>query len=432
MAKNTRTQQNSPAQNRASNEENARLLGDPPRIVVVGDGWCALSCVAFLAQSGKRVAWLAGTGSHWHPPLPTLEAEVDALNPIGVWRALAECVGVTVGEVQPGSFLREFRNKAFREPHWVKAPEVEARRSVLEEELWAPEQVWVSPVEARFSLTLVELEEQIRARVLEKISATPSSASDETPWDVVRLNAPPVQSVDVVDGKVCSVTLGSGQVIPASQVIWADRWSALHEITGLPKPITFTRKRDPIGLLQAVLTHESPIAVGVQECFFATPARDSGENIDRHVWGYFSSDGKRSFWTLGLTPEEVEDNHEIAKKLRRIKATLDKMFAETSWLPQGKTSFLDTIVNEQVCFEENAVFGQGEAPHLPLELPKAEGAYFLTDGYGPGQAMLQVAGILSQRFSVSLESRRSNGEAERVDLPEVAEGTEVSVTSLER
>lgn len=88
------------------------------KTVVVGDGWAALGAVGFLAQAGVQVYWIAGTGARVLAPLPTMEQGPGVL----VWKELAAKLGVPCGEPETGSYLREFRNKAFREVSWTKAP----------------------------------------------------------------------------------------------------------------------------------------------------------------------------------------------------------------------------------------------------------------------------------------------------------------------
>jgi hypothetical protein len=188
-------------------------------------------------------------------------------------------------------------------------------------------------------------------------------------------------------------------------VIFCDRWSLLPKIQGLPKGLSFTRGRDPHGLLQATFNHKVPVGVGVQEGFFATMNREAGEEFDRHVWGYFSADGKQSFWTICLAANEVEDNHEIAKKLRRAKSTLDKMFTGTSWIPNADEGFMANVADEQVRFEESLIFADGQAPTETISLEGADNLHFITDGYGPVQAFEQVVRLLGTTAVLEAEIR---------------------------
>jgi hypothetical protein len=216
--------------------------------------------------------------------------------------------------------------------------------------------------------------------------------------------------------KVVAVILGSGEEIECERVIYADRWKSVPEIQGLPKGLAFLRKRDPMGVLQAIFTHETPMGVGLREGFFGSIHKEAGEDMDKHVWGYFSSDGRKSYWTLCLAGEEVEDNHMIAKKLRRMKTALEKMFTGDSWLPAGMTEFMANVREEQVRFEEAVLFAQGDSVLEPVQLPKMEGLSFLTDGYGASCAMHQVG----HEFGL-FTSLNTNTETESVDLSETCQ-----------
>ena len=53
-----------------------------------------------------------------------------------------------------------------------------------------------------------------------------------------------------------------GERIASSRLIYADRWNLLGSIQGLPKALGFTRKREPIGVLQAMFSHPEPVGGG--------------------------------------------------------------------------------------------------------------------------------------------------------------------------
>lgn len=352
-------------------------------VVVIGNGWSALGSVGLLAHEGRPVCWIPGTAARMLSPLPTLDATEGDRGAEG-WRLLASSLGVDCGEIETGSFLREFRNKSFREPVWTKAPTPVDRAEVRDENLWAPERAFAPAFEGRFVATLGEIEEAIRARLV-----------DASHPGVRRLEGVPVNGFRIHSGQVEAVILGSGAEVECSEVIYADRWSGLGALCGLPKTLAFSKGRRPVGILQALLTHEQPVARGLQEGFFGPLHREAGEQHDRSVWGYFSSDGRRSCWTLCLTPEEVEDNHEIAKRLRRMKAALGRMFVGNPWVPEGKNGFLDNVSEEVVLFCESMIFSSGEILQEPIHLPKTRGLSFLTDGYGPTRALHQVMGLLA-------------------------------------
>ncbi len=353
------------------------------KVAVIGNGWAAVAAVGLLARSGHEVAWIPHSAARMSAPLPSLENGPG----VEVWRILARALEMDLGVPQTGTFIREFRNKAFREPQWAKAPTPEMRAEVRDESLWGPERRIAGVFEARFELTVGEIEEAIRAR----LAALPG---------IQKIEGNPVAgfAFDESSHRVQAVKMSSGEEIPCDRVIYADRWSELAGLEGLPKPLSFNRARDPMGMLQVQLTHQPKLAAGLIEGFFSPVYKDAGEEFQRHVFGYFSADGSKSFWTLFLAANEVEDNHEIAKKLRRMKQALGRMFSAPEFLPEGKADFASTIAHEQVIFAEAMMMAGGEAPEKPLTLPKAKGICFVTDGYGPSHALHQVALALPQEL----------------------------------
>lgn len=369
--------------------------------LIIGDGWAAMAAVTKIVADRQPLIWIAGSGAKIRSPLPSVEAGPAE----AVWRDLALRADVELGASSTGSYLREFRNKSFREPAWLKAPTPEMRREVMQEILWGSETQMVALFETRFAMTIGELETQIRSfldlRLLEN--------------SVIfqRREAVHVSAIKMEESKVVSITLGSGEEIAASRVIYADRWSSLSSIEGLPKPLPFTRGRNPSGVLQAVFTHSQPMALGFQEGFFGSLHKEAGEEQERHFFGHFSSDGLTSVWTLHLSSEEGDDNHEITKKLRRMKTALDKIFSGETWLPEGKSSFMETVQAEQVKFEESVFFAQGKVFEAPFRLPKVENLEFITDGYGPSVAVLQAYAALG----VVKPHERPDAQAKDVDVP---------------
>src|SRR5689334_17017122 len=121
-------------------------------IVVIGDGWSALGTIGFLVGSGAQVIWIRGSEARMLSPLGCLEAGPG----VQVWNDLSNLLSIEVGAYEEGNFVREFRNKAFRQPPWIKAPQLELRTQVRDEVLWEPERRFVGAMDARFELTLNE------------------------------------------------------------------------------------------------------------------------------------------------------------------------------------------------------------------------------------------------------------------------------------
>lgn len=346
--------------------------------VVIGDGWSALGVVGFLVKSDVPVTWITGNHARLIAPAACLEWGPGTQ----FWSELARRFDIQIGNCSTGSLIREFRNKSFREPAWTQAPTIEDRLSVRDEVLWAPERRFVGALDARFSKTVAEIEEELR-KILDSGSFK----------NLKKIEDNPVVGFKKENENIKSVILGSGEEIDAQKVIYADRWSQLPVLEGLPKPLLFLRKREFMGSVQLCLSHDVPLMSGVTESFFAALPRGSGEKLERNIWGYFLAEGKRSVWTICLSSAEVEDNHEIAKKLRRLKSTLDKVFASVGALPPERT-FTSTITDEQVRFEEDLICAEEGLAVGFQQLSELPGISFLTDGYGPSWALHQVGDLL--------------------------------------
>lgn len=329
------------------------------KTVVIGDGWSALILAAHLGHADWPIYWIRGTDSQMTVPLPSLENKYT----IDFFSSLLKKLNIDAGDLKTGVFLRECRNKTFRLPDTFS---------------WKPEAEFTGNAEVRFGLTLNEIFESIRSRAMEFSS-------------IQRMEGVPVQKLKIEGKQIQAVELSSGEQILCDRVFYTDR-------KHLPGPQDIFRGRTPIGALQATFTHDGPLLSDAQEGFYAPVQKEPGDEFDRHVFGHFSSDGLKSFWTLFLTESEAEDNHEITKKFRRIKQAAEKMFGSSSFLPTGKTRFMETVRNEQVRWIENAAFSQGNALTAPIKIPETRGLFFLSDGYGPASALKQVELLLSTEF----------------------------------
>jgi hypothetical protein len=292
--------------------------------------------------------------------------------------------GLTVADPHRGSFLREFRNKSFREPAWMKLGDIAERAAEIKDGLWVPEARFVPLEEVRFGdLSLADIEQNLRVRVLEHPR-------------VVRQEGMPVEGI-LRDEDLArwSVKFGSGEKLLADRVIYADRWSKLAGLEGLPKAVPFARGRNPSGLLQAVFRHRHPVGQAGLDCgFIGALHKEAGEDSARNVIGYFFEGGRRSVWTTFLAQDEVEDNHLIGKKLRRMKQALEKLFVGAEWCGEGAETILSTIESEYVAFEESTVCHTGAAPEACTALSSMPGVLFLTDGYGPSSAWTQALDLI--------------------------------------
>ena len=435
------------AKSTAAVTSKAQALQTSGTTVVVGDGWSALgSIVALLAKApaDRRIVWLPNTGSRLVPPITSLEtvsataqgtdkAEVSESGTqafragIATWREIARFMGIETGEASDGVFLRQFRNKSFRPVAWTKTPSLEMRAETRMEMIWGPEVRLAPLAEARFEQNIWELEETIRARVMERFAAEAGRLERHEGVPVAGVRVVPTASGDQVTG----VILGSGEVTECDQVWYADRWSSVPALVGVPKGLSLSRRRDAVGALQAVFTHKVALRAGVAESFYGDCHKDAGEEIERHVWGFFTADGKRSVWTVLLGAEEGEDNHQIGRKLRRLKQALDRMFVGSEWLPEGVKEFTDSVESEQVRYEEASLFGAGEAVVEPVAAPGLNGIAFMTDGYGPTAAFAQVKAAFGLEITVEAAADESDESSTAEDTSPSDESASVEETSAE-
>lgn len=370
-------------------------MKDP--VIIVGDGWAATAAVSWLAHAGVPVRWVSGSGARLLAPLPFFAASPG----VQIWSAVAARLGIDTGHSQKGCFLREYRGKGFREPAWSHAPTPGDRDDVFRESLWTAERRMTGVFEEKFaSFSLFELEELIRTKTLSFKNVT-------------RVEGAQVVSL-TWENDSGRVKLASGEEFEFEKLLYADQWSALSDIAGIPKsllgPVSkvrvqdFTKKFKPQSALQLVFHHDPLVGVGLGEGFLLELNREAGEETQRHAWGGFYPDGKKSLWTVVLTPEEVEDHHEVAKKIRRIKQALNRVFSTPEWIGE-KRDFSATVTSETVRLEAGAIFAdESEMGSGPIEAPlvwEKAGISFLTDAFGPAAALEQVGLILGLEGQLS-------------------------------
>jgi len=405
-----------------------------PRLLVVGDGLSALGTVAAAVLANWRVTWISTGTARVLSPAPVLDSvSVAGGGAAGTFALLAEKHGVPCGLPRPVSAVREFRTKAFREPVWMKVADTDARRLERDDSYWIPETRFIPTLAIGFDRPLGEIERDLR-RVLLAHDAVERIETGSTPICGLEMSPAGSDSDETV-----RVVLGSGQKISGRRLVYADRWSKLAAMDGLPKPIPFARGRQPSGLLQVGFTHAAPEGASGQGLEFVLGVhKDAGEEIERSLVGYFYDGGRSSVWTLALAPEELEDNHLIAKKLRRMKQSLEKVFTGEEWCgpalegssAQGSRDLLRTVSSEHVVFEEGAVFHAGEAPVKPSVLNSHRAFEFLTDGYGPSCSLVQVEVWIRSTAPELLLSGLQRSESSEVVLEAVADAvSEPSVSN---
>lgn len=356
-------------------------------VAVLGKGFAALNTVAALVRDGQSVVWIGGLSSRFLQPLPSLERG----RATEVLQSLCREFEVETGDLIQGSHLREFRNKVFRQPLWENAPDRDSKEEVRAESLWGGERLFAPLFESRFEVDLYEIDEKLRSILIEHPQVKV--------WDGV-----PVTAVENVQEGV-ALRFASGEEKTFSKVWMACSLQELREIQGL-SPLTvdgkktswseFFRDFQPVGAVQLIFTHRIPVQPDSMEGFFTALTKDAGETEERHVLGYLSYSGQKSIWTVFLGAEESEDNHQIAKKIRRVKQALNKMFTGSEWLPEGCTEFVDTLQNEAVTFSE-AVGIQAGIALSDIETDVSN-VFLLVDALGPSQNLER----LGKEFQISV------------------------------
>jgi len=346
--------------------------------IVIGEGWAALTSVILLTEQGHTVHWVSGSGAHLLPPLASMATGRGALLLEKLLNATTQ-EGEEKFELTRGNFLREFRNKAFRDAPWTQSPTPETRLETLQEWLWEGE-VNLPPVfESRFQMSLLECFERLKQEYVKNPLVT-------------RYEGFPMSAIHF-EGEKFKVMLADGKKIEADDVIYADRLSNLRDVQGVSGVLEIERKLQPRGAIQILMQHQVAIGANVPEHFFIPLQKEADDDHVHQIWGYFTEDGRRSCWTVVLSPNETEDNHLIAKRLRRMKQTLNKTFAE-GWLSEGMKEFTQNVSNEHVRMEEGVIFSTTKKPEK-LQALKLTGSHkqinVLLEGFGPEYAIEQAA-----------------------------------------
>lgn len=349
-------------------------------VVVVGEGLSAAVAVWGCLRKGLPVHWVSPHAVSALPVLGTIEQGVGAEVALG----LAEALGFDGLRLAPGNYLREFKNKSFRTPGWSREQDPVERQKVGQSQLW-PGEGWLG------GFNEVDLGVPFSA-ILERLRAELNHAEQNSSlWRRVGV---PIQSFVIEQGYITGVLLASGDLLPCDQVFYADRFSPLAQIQGVPKSTAWLRRRHPIGLLQAAFTHARPWLQAAGQGFFTLIHRESGEEHDRHVWGHFSADGTQSYWTIAVTPEEGEDNAQLGKRLRRMKAALEKMFSGAEWASVEEGGFIGSLRDERVRYVEEGSSQGGEPRTHGWRLHGIEGFVALSDAFGVEPALATLGEVL--------------------------------------
>jgi hypothetical protein len=364
-------------------------------VIVFGDGSSSVFLIQQLLKSGDRILWVEGSGSKLLPVMPQVKSE----RAIGLLADAADSAGIAHSRrIEKGFCHRVFRSKAFKLPLWKKALE----------QTWTPELLQLGDQELRVEgLDPIRIEESLRT-------------SFEGNPRVTRVQNAPVIEFEVHEagGKI---QLANGLLTEFKQFYFCDDLSALK---GFPKLQTLfknqmkgIRPASRVGALQVVFHHSAPLKQFLNRGLVIPMNRESGETFDRNVLGYFV-EPTRSVWTVYLQPSECEENHEIMKKLRKLKQSLNRAFESPEFLPESRADFVATVEREQVRFEEHALWTEGS-----LEQSASNPDFTLfSDALGLNAALDRLAlhfGIAPPGFELEGETSRDETtlELDAIELP---------------
>lgn len=305
-------------------------------VLVFGEGSSAVFLIQQLLKRNESIVWVEGQGAKLLPVFP----QVKTREALSLLMDAAISAGMSFeNRVEAGIQHRVFRSKAFKAQSWKKT----------EEQTWAPE------------LSLIGSEEFTAEGLDPSLVEEALRASFESNPSVTRVQNAPVLEFEVYPsgGKI---QFANGLLTEFKQFYYC---GDLQGLKSFPKllPI-FTNQMKGIkttsrtGALQVVFHHSVPLKQFVNRGLLIPMNRESGETFDRDVMGYFI-EPKRSVWTVLLQPSECEENHEIMKKLRKLKQSLNRAFESPEFLPEGTKEFMATVEREQVRFEDHALYGEG-------------------------------------------------------------------------
>ncbi len=369
-------------------------------VVVFGEGSASVYLISQLVQRNESVVWINGSGARMSAVMPYVKSEKALGTLIHSLNLLPEAKAP--GSMEKGTFHRVFRNKSFKLPSWKRSSNLDAQKQAMESSVWTPEQSFLGVEEFRAKgVSPFLLEEALR----EQMENHPS---------VSRVLNVPIVELEVFEqgGKI---QFANKMMTEFKQFYFCD---VLSELKTLPKLGTvFQHQLDKVktasrvSAVQVTFYHSVPFTSSLDTGLVIPMNRDSGETFDRDAIGYFVSP-TRSVWTVFLQPSECEENHEIMKKIRKIKQSLNRAFESPELLPEGKKDFISTIEKEQVRFEDNCLFTEGS-----FKPSKSNPDYVLiTDAFGPTLLLERIADHFG--IQVDLSTQEVALDLESIEMPE--------------
>ncbi len=323
-------------------------MNESAPVILFGEGSASIFLLQELLKRNEKILWIAGSGARLLPVMPSVKSPL-ALATLIEGRSALQVDPGSDPSIEQGICHRVFRNKAFKLPVWKRFSDPMAREEAFLKETWAPEQSWVACHElAMKDLHPARIEEGLR----ESLESDPR---------ITRIGHAPVVELEIFErgGKI---QLANGLISEFKQLYFCDDLASLKSI---PKLLTVFKHQlgalksgDRMSALQVVFHHSTPLKQEIRSGLVVPLNRDAGETFDRNVLGGFISPD-RSVWTVFLQPSECEDNHEIMKKLRKLKQALNRAFDSPEFLPEGKKEFMATVDREQVRFESGSLLAGG-------------------------------------------------------------------------
>lgn len=350
-------------------------------VLVFGDGSASVFLISQLLKNQESVVWVKDSGSQVWPVMPHVKSEL-ALG------ALLDCYQFVSNDIfsnpiEKGTAHRVFRNKGFKMPAWKRSSHVDAQQKAFEELVWTPEQAFLGVTEFKINgISTMKIEEELRAAI------------DMHPL-VKKIELAPVIEFEVFEngGKV---QFSNGIITEFKQLYYCGPLSELKTIPKLATVLKYqigkAKSNSAVSALQVVFHHNEPLLQSIENGLVIPMNRDAGESFDRDVLGFFP-EPNRSVWTVFLQSDEIEENHEIMKKLRKLKQSLNKAFDGQDFIPNGKKDFLSTVDKEQVRFEPGFIVVEGEFN----ESASNSDFVLMNDSFGITHALEQIA----KRFEIA-------------------------------
>ena len=349
-------------------------------VIVFGEGSAAVFLISQLVKQGESVIWASGSGAKILPVMPYVKSELALGALLDSQKLITD--EVFAHPVECGIFHRVFRNKGFKLPTWKKTANLEAQKQAFEEMVWAPEQAYLGVQELRIAgLTPAKVEQDLRELF-------------ENHAQVKRVGSAPVVEVEVFE-KGGKIQFANGVIAEFKQFYFCD---SLTELKAIPKLFAILKHQmgnvkssNLMSALQVVFHHKESLNTFIESGLVVPMNRDSGDDFDRDVLGYFAEPNK-SVWTVFLQASECEENHEIMKKLRKMKQALNKAFDGPDFMPEGYREFMGTVEKEQVRLEAsflavNGTFQESTSNHDFV---------LLADSFGFSEVLEQIA----KRFEI--------------------------------